>query len=163
MVNGQLLHFLHHGRVQVAPAIERFDGRDVHFADGTICAFDTIVFATGFKVTLPFLDPALLEWRDGVPLRVAGMTVRVGVDGLYFVGLAAPRGPQLPVYSAQARLVAKPLTAERPIAFGTPEARIDIPRHECQRDMDRTHRRVDRALRRAPRPAARLTPVTVQG
>jgi hypothetical protein len=89
VVNGQLLHFLHHGRVQVAPAIERLDGRDVHFSDGTIRAFDTIVFATGFKVTLPFLDPALLEWRDGVPLRVAGMTVPVGVDGLYFVGLAA--------------------------------------------------------------------------
>src|ERR687895_416849 len=109
--NGLLLHFIHHGRVHVAPGIERFDGHDVHFTDGTTRAFDTIVYATGFKVTLPFLDEAPLEQADGVPLRVAGMTLPVGLERLYFVGLAAPRGPQLPVYSAQARLIAKFLTA----------------------------------------------------
>src|SRR5918999_827754 len=111
VVNGQLLHFIHHGRVHVAPAIERFDGSDVHFADGSVRTVDTIVYATGFKVTLPFLDPALLESADGVPLRVAGMTLPLGPEQLYFVGLGAPRGPQLPVYSTQARLIARFLTA----------------------------------------------------
>jgi hypothetical protein len=153
VVNGQLMHFIHHGRVHVASGIERFDGRDVHFTDGTTRTFDTIVFATGFKVTLPFLDPALLEWADGVPLRVAGMTVPVGLERLYFVGLAAPRGPQLPVYSAQAKLIAKFLTADQPVAgrFENPEARIDIPRHEWQRGMDRAHKRIDRSLSHARR------------
>jgi cation diffusion facilitator CzcD-associated flavoprotein CzcO len=159
VVNGQLLHFIHHGRVAVAPAIERFDGHDVHFSDGTTRAFDTIVYATGFKVTLPFLVRAQLQWADGVPLRVAGMTLPVGPERLYFVGLAAPRGPQLPVYSAQARLIAKFLTAEERTDVGLsdlytrssrPEARIDIPRHEWQRDMDRTRRGIDRMLRRKP-------------
>jgi cation diffusion facilitator CzcD-associated flavoprotein CzcO len=156
VVNGQLLHFIHHGRVHVVPAIERFEGRTVHFGDAGSRAFDTIVFATGFKVTLPFLDPALLRWRDGVPLRTAGMTVPVGPKGLYFVGLAAPRGPQLPVYSAQARLIAKFLAAGGAPRFDRPEARIDIPRHEWQRDMDRAHRRVKRPPRHAlaPRPVA---------
>jgi hypothetical protein len=137
----------------VAPGVERFDGRDVHFTDGTTRTFDTIVFATGFKVTLPFLDPALLEWADGVPLRVAGMTVPIGLERLYFVGLAAPRGPQLPVYSAQAKLIAKLLTADQPLAgsFEGPEARIDIPRHEWQRDMDRAHKRIDHILSHARR------------
>ena len=88
-------------------------GPDVHFTRRNAREFDTIVFATGFKVTLPFLDPALLQWADGVPLRVAGMTVPVGLERLYFVGLAAPRGPQLPVYSAQARLIAKLLRRAR--------------------------------------------------
>jgi cation diffusion facilitator CzcD-associated flavoprotein CzcO len=159
VVNGQLLHCIHHGRVRVAPGVERFDGHDVHFVDGTVRTVDTIVYATGFKATIPFLDPGLLRRVDGVPLRVAGMTLPVGLEGLYFVGLAAPRGPQLPVYSAQARLVAKFLTARERAATalsatlgkGTaPEARIDIPRHEWQRDMDRAHRRIDRILRRAP-------------
>ncbi len=155
VVNGQLLHFIHHGRVHVAPGIERFDDHTVHFTDGTAGEFDTVVFATGFRVTLPFLDPALLQWRDGVPLRVAGMTVPVGPERLYFAGLAAPRGPQLPVYSAQARLIAKFLTAGPPDAarLGCAESRIDIPRHEWQRDMDRAHRRADRALRRRREPA----------
>jgi cation diffusion facilitator CzcD-associated flavoprotein CzcO len=157
VVNGQLLHFIHHGRVRVAAGIERLDGHDVHFTDGTVRAFDTIIYATGFKATLPFLDPASLKRADGIPLRVAGMTLPVGLERLYFVGLAAPRGPQLPVYSAQARLIAKFLTAQEnaDIALSAvyarsspPESRIDIPRHEWQRDMTRSHRRIDRILRR---------------
>jgi len=142
-----------------SPGIERLDGHDVHFTDGTVRTIDTIVYATGFKASLPFLNPALLQTADGVPLRVAGMTLPVGLERLYFVGLAAPRGPQLPVYSAQARLIAKFLTAQERsgIALSAshakgarPEARIDVPRHEWQRDMERTHRRIDRILRRAP-------------
>jgi cation diffusion facilitator CzcD-associated flavoprotein CzcO len=148
VVNAQLLHFIHHGRVKVAPAITRFDGRDVHFADGSVRKFDTIVYATGFKASLPFLPP--LASVDGVPLRVAGMTLPVGLERLYFVGLAAPRGPQLPVYSAQARLIAKFLAAgDRPLSAefarsSRPEARIDIPRHEWTRDMRRAHKRIGR-------------------
>ena len=102
MVNGQLLHFIHHGRVRVAPGDRALRRPDVHFTDGSVAEIDTIVYATGFKATLPFLDAALLQWADGVPLRMAGMTLPVGLERLYFVGLAAPRGPQLPVYSAQA-------------------------------------------------------------
>ena len=178
VVNGQLLHFIHHGRVDVAPGIERIDGHDVHFTDGTCGAFDTIVYATGFKATLPYLESTSLQWADGVPLRVAGMTLPVGLERLFLVGLAAPRGPQLPVYSAQARLIAKFLAAqERAADFAPsalyarssrPESRIDIPRHEWQRDMDRAHRRIARVLRRtrvgdAPRPEHRRDYLAIHG
>ena len=87
------------------------------------------------------------------------MTLPVGLERLYFVGLAAPRGPQLPVYSAQARLIAKLLTAQErtPLPLSAvlarssrPESRIDIPRHEWTRDMHRTQRRIARILRRSP-------------
>ena len=166
VVNAQLLHFIHHGRVHVAPGVTRLDGRDVHFADGTVRSFDTIVYATGFKATLPFVDPALLKSAAGVPLRVGGMTLPVGLERLYFVGLAAPRGPQLPVYSAQARLIAKFLTSPAPVSAilgrsSRPESRIDIPRHEWQRDMDRSHRRIDRLGRRAPARDAAPQPTRV--
>ena len=160
VVNAQLLHFIHHGRVHVTPAIERFDGHDVHFSDGSVRTVDTILYATGFKASVPFLGDDLLQTSDGVPLRVAGMTLPLGLERLFFVGLAAPRGPQLPVYSAQTRLIAKFLTAQERsgialsalFARTSPaEARIDVPRHEWQRDMDRTHRRIDRILRRPVR------------
>jgi cation diffusion facilitator CzcD-associated flavoprotein CzcO len=169
VVNSQLLHFIHHGRVRVAPGIERFDGHNVRFTGGTTRAFDTIVYATGFKVTLPFLESTLLEWAHGAPLRVAGMTLPVGLERLYFVGLAAPRGPQLPVYSAQARVIAKFLTAQERAGMGLsalyarcsrPESRIDIPRHEWERDMARTRRRIDRILRRTPAPVDASRPDT---
>jgi hypothetical protein len=168
VVNGQLLHFIHHGRVHVVPGIQRFDGQDVHFTDGAVRTIDTTLYATGFKASLPFLGQDLLQTADGVPLRLAGMTLPVGLERLYFVGLAAPRGPQLPVYSAQARLIAKFLTAQERTGgislsaahakASRPEARIDIPRHEWQRDMDRTHRRIDRILRRMPTRASAPQP-----
>ncbi len=164
VVNAQLLHFIHHGRVRVMPGIARFDGHDVHFADGTVRAIDTIVYATGFKPTLPFLDPTRLACADGVPLRVAGMTLPVDLERLYFVGLAAPRGPQLPVYSAQARLIAKFLTArEQPLSalfasWSRPESRIDIPRHEWTRDMRHAHRRIARISRRSAARVAAAQP-----
>ena len=105
-------------------------------------------------------------------IRFAGMTLPVGVERLFFVGLAAPRGPQLPVYSAQARLIAKFLTAQG-VALSAeyarssrPDARIDIPRHEWQRDMQRAHRRIDAILRRTPvrgRVSAPRASLAVQG
>jgi flavin-binding monooxygenase-like protein len=139
----------------------------VHFTDGTVRTIDTILYATGFKASLPFLDPSPLQMADGVPLRVGGMTLPVGLERLYFVGLAAPRGPQLPVYSAQARLIAKFLTDQERSGFALsaihakasrPEARIDIPRHEWRRDMDHTLRRTCRILRRTPTRASAPQP-----
>jgi cation diffusion facilitator CzcD-associated flavoprotein CzcO len=148
--------------------VTRLDGHDVHFTDGTVRTIDTIVYATGFKATVPFLDPALLESADGVPLRVGGMTLPVGLERLYFVGLAAPRGPQLPVYSAQARLIAKFLRTAAPVSAilarsSRPESRIDIPRHEWTRDMQRTERRVARMRVAAPGDMARRDVLAVQG
>ena len=69
----------------------------------------------------PFLDHGLLQWQDGVPLRTAGCVLpKRGPARLYFVGLVAPRGPQLSVYSRQAALVARMLRLQerlvRPLA-----------------------------------------------
>ncbi len=114
----------------------------VEFTDGRRLAFDTIVWCTGYRVAVPFLDHRLLQWRDGVPLRTAGCVLpKRGPARLYFVGLAAPRGPQLPVYSRQAALVARMLRvqerlveplAETLTSHGTAEHRIDVVRSVWQ-------------------------------
>ena len=160
VVNNLLPYWIQHGRIDVAPAIARFEGRRVHFADGTSREFDTILWATGFKVTLPFLDMGLVRVRDGVPLRTAGLTLPVGAENLYLIGMAAPRGPQLPVYSEQTELVARMLRlhpdrrsalAARFAEIDVPDARIDIVRAIWQRQMRDAHRtrRRARALRAA--------------
>jgi hypothetical protein len=98
------------------------------------------------------------------------MTLPVGAERLYFVGLAAPRGPQLPVYSAQTRLITKFLTAQERTNVALSElyarsshaeSRIDIPRHEWQRDLDRAHRRIARVLRRTHAPRHPFQPAGV--
>lgn len=129
VVNNLLPYWIHHGRIDVKGGIERLDGKTVHFVDGTSREFDTILWATGFKVRVPFLAPGLIRERDGVPLRTAGLTLPVGAEHLYFVGLAAPRGPQLPVYTAQAELIVRMLGLDpvRRSALAAHFAEIDVP------------------------------------
>jgi cation diffusion facilitator CzcD-associated flavoprotein CzcO len=137
VVNSQLLYWIQHGRITVRPEITSIDGTVVTFSDGTRLEPDTVLWATGFAVRLPFLEDGLLQWRNGVPLRVGGLTVPLGPGRLYLAGLASPRGAQLPVYSAQARLIARMIRLEpalsRPLAelleeAGPPDDRIDILR-----------------------------------
>ena len=90
-VNSQLLYFLRHGRVRPRRDIERLDGRTVHFSDGTSSDYATIVWATGFNISFPFLDRGTFEWRNGVPVRV-GSLFAPGLGNLYIFGLQQPRG-----------------------------------------------------------------------
>lgn len=164
VVNNLLPYWIQHGRIEVVPELARLDGTTVHFVDGTAREIDTILWATGFRVSFPFLDEDLLHWREGVPLRVGGMTVPVGLDRLFFLGLAAARGPQLPIYSAQSALIARYLRILEAgdvslhdlhlRAGDTPDARIDILRPLWQRQMDRAHRVADRLERRHGEPPA---------
>ena len=151
-VNDLLLYWVHHGRIGIKPAIERLDGRTVHFADGTAGEYDTILLATGFEVKLPFLDEDLITWRSGVPVRYAGGILPEGAEKLYFVGLIAPRGPQFPVYGQQTKLIDKMIrlheaAGPRGLAlaryFATvqdPELRIDIDRATWNDQMADTER-----------------------
>ena len=120
--------------------------------DGTRQTIDTVVWATGFEAALPFLPDALIRREAGVPLRVAGCILPAGGPArLYFVGLCAPRGPQLPVYSAQSEVIMDMLDQQERLdqplvatfsAEERPEARIDIVRADWNKQMERTRRRL---------------------
>lgn len=105
VVNDLLLYWVHHGRVNVVSGIERFDGNTVHFTDGTSREYDTILWATGFHASVPFLDERYVKRSRGVPLRYAAGIVPQGLEKLYYIGLSAPRGPQVPVYGVQTKRV----------------------------------------------------------
>ncbi len=104
VVNSLLLYWLQHGRISIRPGIESIVGKSVHFTDGSVREYDTILWATGFRSSLPFLDDALVERRLGAPLRFGAGVVPKGLEKLYYIGMAAPRGPQIPVYGVQAKL-----------------------------------------------------------
>ena len=145
VVNDLLLYWIHHGRISVVPGLDRFEYRTVHFVDGSSREFDTIIWATGFHASVPFLDPALVRTRGGVPLRTAGGIVPAGLDRLYLIGMAAPRGPQIMLYPIQSRLavamvqlwedgwdrsLAADLEAEQPL-----DDRIDMIRPDWEAQM----------------------------
>lgn len=88
------------GRVTPRPAIERLDGDHVVFVDGVRVPADLIVWATGYNVTFPFLDPALVAAKDN-ELPLWKRTVHPDLPGLYFIGLAQPVGAVMPLAQAQ--------------------------------------------------------------
>jgi NADPH-dependent 2,4-dienoyl-CoA reductase/sulfur reductase-like enzyme len=118
VVNSLLLYWLQHGRIAVRPGIDRIAGNTVHFTDGTERDYDTILWATGFHASLPFLDDSLVERRFGAPLRFAGGVVPKGLEKLYYIGMAAPRGPQIPVYGVQAKLAIRMIALHEADAEG---------------------------------------------
>jgi cation diffusion facilitator CzcD-associated flavoprotein CzcO len=145
IVNSQLLYQLRHGIVSVKPDIARLDRRTVHFTDGTSEQFDTIVYATGFDVSFPFLDRSLFEWRDGAPLRVGGL-MPPGIANLYVFGLAQPRGGAGPLITAGAELLAELIQVQEhldhPLAddlakLQAPDARMLFGVHEMFRQISR--------------------------
>ncbi|OKH66312.1 dimethylaniline monooxygenase [Mycobacterium sp. SWH-M3] len=156
VVNDLLLYWIHHGRISViGTGVERFDGNTVYFADGNAKDYDTILYATGFHATLPFLDDSLVARRNGVPLRYGAGIVPHGLEKLYYIGLTAPRGPQLPVYGIQAKVVARMLALhERARDDGAAIAeyfgrlqdaddRIDLPRDIWNGQLVDTERLLD--------------------
>jgi cation diffusion facilitator CzcD-associated flavoprotein CzcO len=165
-VNDLLLYWVHHGRIGIRPGISRFDGKTVHFSDGISREYDSILWATGFNVSLPFLDDDMITWRSGTPVRYAGGILPEGAEKLYFVGMIAPRGPQIPIYGVQAKLIARMMALHtdagpRGLAlsnyFATvqdPELRIDIVRAIWNDQITDTERLLG-ALEAAP--AARVS------
>ena len=130
VVNNLLPYWIQHGRIDVAPGIARLDGKTVHFTDGTQprVRHDPVGHRLQGRRCRSWTR-RLIRWRDGVPLRTAGLTLPIGAEHLYFIGLAAPRGPQLPVYSEQTELVVRmlKLPAERRSALAAQFAEVDVP------------------------------------
>ncbi|SCF23720.1 Predicted flavoprotein CzcO associated with the cation diffusion facilitator CzcD [Micromonospora purpureochromogenes] len=103
-----LLSRLTHGEIEVRPGIAGFDGDRVTFTDGRADEVDLVIWCTGYRVDLPFLDPALLGDRpDALPLY--RHVFHPDVPGLAFVGLMQSTGAAFPLVEAQARLVAAQL------------------------------------------------------
>ncbi|MEU7573440.1 NAD(P)-binding domain-containing protein [Micromonospora sp. NPDC049240] len=100
-----LLSRLTHGDIHARPGIARFAGDRVEFTDGRVDAVDLVVWCTGYRVTVPFLDADLLgAGADRLPLY--RHVFHLDAPGLAFVGLMQSTGAAFPLLEAQARLVA---------------------------------------------------------
>jgi hypothetical protein len=138
--------------------IARLDGRTVHFVDGTRGEYDTILWATGYRVSLPFLDDGLFTWEDGAPLLLAHM-FPPGVAGLVVFGLINPHAGSGHLITDASDLMAEVLRVQ---------ARLDVPLPDLfareleptgplmgKQEMYRAIRIVRRVTRRAARQPAR--------
>jgi cation diffusion facilitator CzcD-associated flavoprotein CzcO len=154
VVNSELLYLIRHGRIQPRPDVERFEGRDVRFVDGTVEGYDAVVAATGFRIRFPFLDPDVADFSEGqVPLflRVFHPERR----DLFFIGLCQPLGCIWPLADLQSKVVASFITGRyrlpRDMAariegevqatarrfMATPRHTIEVDSHEYRRALER--------------------------
>jgi len=111
ILNTQLLHYLGHGDVSAKPDIAELCGDKVRFADGTMASFDTIVWATGYHPTVPFLEGGV-PWRNGAPDLFLQLASRKG-DGLYVMGMYETDGGAYPLLSLQGRVLAGEIALHR--------------------------------------------------
>ncbi len=104
-VSSDLLPRIGHGDIGVKPNIERFEGTDVVFTDGSREQIDLVIYCTGYKITFPFFDPGLLTAEDNrIPLY--RRVVPVEHPGLYFIALIQPLGAIMPIAELQSEWVA---------------------------------------------------------
>ena len=117
---------LTHGDITCKPNIARLTSDSVAFADGSAERADVVVYGTGYKVSFPFFDPALVS-APGNELPLYKRVVHPSLPGLYFIALLQPLGATMPLAEAQSEWICDHLTGR----YRLP------PRHELAADIAR--------------------------
>ncbi len=138
------------GDLTCVPNIERFDGDDVHFTDGTVVQADVVVFATGYNMKFPFFDDPELSPDEQHRFPLFKRIIKPGIDNLFFMGLAQSSPTIVNLAEQQSKLVAAYLTGQYALPSQDEMRRIitdddraslaqyyDAPRHTIQVDFAR--------------------------
>lgn len=107
-INSELLYFIRHGKIQPAPGIERFSGNTVHFTNGCSAEFDSVIFATGYKISFPFFaHEERLNFSNATQVPLYRKMMHPDFESLYFIGLCQPQGCIWPLADYQSKIVAR--------------------------------------------------------
>ncbi len=106
IVNSQIFYYLGHGDITPKPDIAVFAGDKVQFGDGSEEEVDLIIFATGYKISFPFIDRKYLNWSNGRPELFLNI-FHPDFDNLFCAGLIQPDSGQWGLVDYQMQLVAR--------------------------------------------------------
>jgi hypothetical protein len=67
IVNSLVLYYAGHGDIDVKKDIDHFEGKTVHFLDGSQEDYDLILLATGYQLYYPFIEDQILNWEGAAP------------------------------------------------------------------------------------------------
>lgn len=151
-VSTEVFHYLTHGRITPRPDVARVEGTTVHFADGTSDTFDTVVCATGYRVSFPFLEAGVVP-VTGKVARLVGGILPEDTFQLYVPGWSQPRYGLGPLVRPAALLIAElvALQDELDVPLGRVWRRmgIDVPDDHLMDPHD-AMRRIRGATRALP-------------
>lgn len=110
IVNTLILNHLGQGDLRIRPDVDRFEGRTVHFRDGSRGEYDTVLLATGYTLDYPFVAREHLNWRGFSP-RLFLNVFPPSFNGLYMMGMIEASGIGWQGRYEQAELIAEYLSA----------------------------------------------------
>jgi cation diffusion facilitator CzcD-associated flavoprotein CzcO len=99
-----------HGRIEIKPNIDRFEGHDVVFSDGTRGTYDLVIFATGYKISMPFLAEGIAFTPEGRSTLFQNVAHPEHAK-LFFAGLVQANGSIWRLAEMQSRLIANAIIA----------------------------------------------------
>ncbi|MDF3066099.1 MAG: putative flavoprotein involved in transport [Polyangiaceae bacterium] len=133
-LSDDLLPLLRQGKIAARPAIQRLNGKVVHFTDGSHFDADAVVYCTGYSVSFPFFEPSFVSAPNNeLPLFLR--CFHLEHRGLMFAGLAQPLGAIMPLVEAQGRLFASYLRGD----YSLPDAAE--MRERARREREHVRRR----------------------
>ncbi|PVH30513.1 flavin-containing monooxygenase [Pararhodobacter oceanensis] len=118
VVNSMVIFHAGHGDIDLRPDIARFDGKTVHFTDGTSADYDLVIAATGYLLDYPFIDRELLNWQGPAPHLFLNC-LHPERDDLFVMGMVEAAGLGWQGRHEQAELVARYI---RGLREGSPAA-----------------------------------------
>ncbi len=170
-ISSEFLSLAGHGKITIKPDLEELRGDAVAFNDGTVEPIDEIVYATGYKISFPFLSPEILHSQSN-EVRLYRLVAHPERANLFFIGLIQPLGAVMPLAEEQAIWVAKLLTGECKLPKAEiMKRRMDVDlramqkryvtskRHTIQVDFFAYRELMRKEVRRGRQPVARRTPV----
>jgi cation diffusion facilitator CzcD-associated flavoprotein CzcO len=128
-VSSELLGRLGTGDAVAKGDVEELLGDRVRFADGSVEPLDAIIYATGYNIDFPFLDPGLVSAPDNV-LPLYKRMFKPGIDDLALIGFGQAIPTIFPFAELQSKLAARWLSGD----WAPPsdaDMREEIPRDEA--------------------------------
>jgi hypothetical protein len=165
IVNSHILYHVGHGDISPKPNIAELRGDRVAFVDSSEEHIDLIVYATGYRISFPFIDKTHLNWQGNGP-GLFMHCLHPQYDNLFVIGLLQPDSGVLWLMDYQAQLVARFIHAQRhdPVAAdrlrgikagSQPDIRggvrhIDTLRHYLEIDHHAYRKAIRKLLRLLP-------------
>lgn len=144
-VNSELLYFIKHGKISPKTNIKSFSGSSVLFDDESKNDYDIVLFATGYKISFPFLSDSYIDYEQK-DIDLYNFCFHPKFKNLMFVGLLQPLGCIWPLSDLQSQQIVKYLKKEWDLPSDFDKAVlaqqsnttfdfIDTPRHKLEVDF----------------------------
>jgi cation diffusion facilitator CzcD-associated flavoprotein CzcO len=165
VINSRWPYDVARGRVRMKPDIEALQGDAIRFRDGSLESIDLVIYATGYRISFPFIDATELNWRDGRPDLYLNI-FHPGCDDLFIAGLIQPDSGQFGLVDCQSQLIAEYIVGLRQESRSArrfqAEKRapwdasggiryLDTPRHLLEVEHFSYRRKLQKAIRRLRR------------